>query len=111
MWIMLNNAFFSIVNKDCPKDCLLVRARRPGDIERVFGDFPVSRDNRGDYLFRARIPKEEIAIALLRQIAGIDYPNFKDSVRNIKLKHAYMEVWEAMAKIQPEPPYSGAKED
>jgi hypothetical protein len=36
-WIMLNNAFFSIVKKDCPVDHLLVRARRPGDIGESSG--------------------------------------------------------------------------
>ena len=38
MWLMMNDCFLSIVAKDCKEDELLVRARRPGDIERVFGE-------------------------------------------------------------------------
>ena len=36
MWIMLSDAFFSIVSKNCGPDELMVRARRKGDIEKAF---------------------------------------------------------------------------
>ena len=36
MWIMTNNSYLSIVSKDCGPAALLVRARRAGDIEKVF---------------------------------------------------------------------------
>jgi hypothetical protein len=38
MGIFLNDAFLSIVDKDGDGTTLLVRARRKGDIERVFPD-------------------------------------------------------------------------
>ena len=39
MWICFSDlCFYPIVNKDCPPGSLLVRARRPGDIEKVFGE-------------------------------------------------------------------------
>ena len=44
MWIMMNNSFLSIVSKDCGPAELLVRARRAGDIERVFPDAKVTRN-------------------------------------------------------------------
>lgn len=109
MWIMLNDAFFSIVAKDAPPGHLLVRARRRGDIEKVFGRrVKVDEDDRGDYLFRARIPRSEIAEVLERELGRIDYVNFKGSVKDDGLHRAYMGVWSAMAATQPTPPYHGA---
>ena len=107
MWIMLNDAFFSIVNKDCPPGQLLVRARRPQDIEKVFGrSVRVERDTDADYLFRARIAKSDIAEVFEREVNRIDYGNFKDSVMSKDLHDAYMRVWTAMAGVQDPPPYS-----
>ena len=44
MWIMTNNSYLSIVSKDCGPAELLVRARRAGDIEKVFPDAKVTRN-------------------------------------------------------------------
>ena len=55
MWLCLNNAFLSIVDKDCAPDELLVRARRDGDIERVFPKAEVEVTLGNDYRCRARI--------------------------------------------------------
>jgi hypothetical protein len=108
MWIMLSDAFISIVAKDCGPDELLVRARRAGDIRKVFGkSVKVTRYTKSDYLYRAVVPKADVAAALARAIDGIEYPNFKDSVKDDKLHDAYLRVWTAMAAVQPLPPYSG----
>ena len=109
MWLMLNDAFFSIVNKDCAPGELLVRARRRGDIEKVFGRHcRVDEDDRGDYLFRARVLKADIVRAVSMELEGIDYPNFKDSVQDPKLSKAYLNVWDAMSRVQPSMPYAGS---
>src|SRR3974390_1556011 len=98
MWLCLNDAFFSIVKKDCSPDELLVRARRPGDIEKAFGRRvraePVTD---ADYLFRARIPREEVSRAMEGELRRIDYANFKSGVHDDDLHVAYMRVWTAMA--------------
>lgn len=110
MWIMLSDAFISIVAKDCGPNELLVRARRAGDIRKVFGKFiKVTRYTRSDYLYRAVMPKHDVMEALARAVENIDYPNFKDSVRDDKLHEAYLRVWTAMATVQPLPPYSGCR--
>ena len=107
MWMMISNAFISIVAKDCPKDHLLVRARRPGDLEKVFGRrIKVTRSTDSDYLFRARISREDVAAAMCREVAKIAYPNFKSSVADLDLHDAYLQVWSAMAALQNSPPYS-----
>lgn len=112
MWICLNNAFLSIVtpSKDEPgSDELLVRARRPGDIEGVFPDAKVEKRPERDYLYRALVPREKVAMVLAAQVMGIDYNNFKDSVRDRKLHDAYASLWGIMARLQPTAPYSGKR--
>lgn len=107
MWIMLNDAFLSIVSKDCPPDHLLVRARRPGDIEKVFGRrIKVKRETHTDYLYRAAIPCAEVEAALAGEVRRIVYGNFKDSVQDDELHDAYLRVWGALAGLQNPRPYS-----
>ena len=107
-WFCFNDAFISIVSKAPAKDGeLLVRARRPGDIEKVFGRrTKVTRATDSDYLFRAVIPKEEVTRAIQQEVLRIDYPNFKSSVIDDDLHDAYMRVWSAMAALQDPRPYS-----
>jgi hypothetical protein len=107
MWIMLNDAFFSIVHKDCKRDELLVRARRKGDIEKVFPNAKVVRVTHADYLFRAAIARETIEAAMVGELRRINYGNFKSSVQDKPLHDAYLKVWNAMADTQPIRPYSG----
>ncbi len=107
MWVMLNDAFLSIVKKDCGTDGLLVRARRPGDIERVFGRrVRVTRSEDADYLFRAVISRADVEEAMEREIGRIDYANFKSSVEDKELHDAYLGVWTAMSQVQNPRPYS-----
>lgn len=107
MWLCLNDAFLSIVKKDCAEGELLVRARRPGDIEKVFGRrVRVTRLTDADYLFRAVLSREDVEAAMIREVQRIDYGNFKDSVRDLDLHDAYMRVWSNVAALQDPPPYS-----
>lgn len=107
MWIFLNDSFLSIVRKDCPEGHLLVRARRPGDIEKVFGRrIKVDRVTVSDYLFRAVIPRDDVVRALQNEVLRIDYGNFKDSVHDHDLHDSYMRCWSAMADVQDPRPYS-----
>ena len=104
MWIMTNNSYLSIVSKDCGPAELLVRARRAGDIEKVFPDATVTRNTNSDYLYRAVLPRDVVKQALAAMIDHIDYPNFKDSVEDSSLHAAYVGVWCAMAGLQHPPP-------
>lgn len=109
MWIMLNDAFFSIVSKDCARDEVLVRARRKGDIEKVFVDAKVKVDRNADYFYRAPIKRAALSAALAREVERVTYPNFKDSVADRRLHDAYLRVWAAMLDLQPArwPNYAG----
>jgi hypothetical protein len=100
MWIFLNNSFLSIVDKGGDGSTLLVRARREGDIERVFPQAVVERTPHNDYRFRARIDREAVALAMAEAVKGIRYSNFKDSVGERPRHDAYMDVWSAMYRYQ-----------
>lgn len=96
MWLCISDAFLSIVHKDCARDELLVRARRKGDIEKIFPGAKVKRSTTTDYLFRAAVKRTEVAHALEGEVRSITYPNFKDSVKDKRLHDAYLRVWTSL---------------
>ena len=100
MWIFLNNAFLSIVDKGGDGTTLLVRARKAGDIQRVFPGTKVEVSPKNDYRFRARLERELVAQALAESVRQITYPNFKGSVTEHDRHDAYMDVWQAMYRFQ-----------
>lgn len=100
MWLCLPDSFLSIVHKDCAPDELLVRARRKGDIERVFPDARVTQSAMTDYRFRARVKRTVVADALLSHAMTLDYPNFKNEVSDDRLYNAYSAVWGVMYRLQ-----------
>jgi hypothetical protein len=104
MWLMFSDCFLSVVSKDCGPAELLVRARREGDIEKVFPDAQVIRNTNSDYLYRAALPRDAVKQAIVAMIDHIDYPNFKDSVEDRSLHAAYVSVWCTMAGLQHPPP-------
>lgn len=106
MWICLNNAFISIVTMPGEPDNLLVRARRPGDLEAVFPGCAVVRTPKRDYLYRTVLPRAVVGLAISQHIGSISYPNFKNSVQNDKLHDAYGATWVTMAKLQAVRPYA-----
>ena len=61
MWVIMNKAYFSIVENKNNQEELLVRARVAGDIERVFPDAEVLKNTGADYLYRASISKSASA--------------------------------------------------
>ena len=102
MWVMLNDAFLSIVENRNNKSELLVRARVKGDLERVFTNVDTFVDDAADYKYRAFIAREVVEKVIASKVADINYPNFKGSVssEDHKRHNAYMRVWSEMNKIQ-----------
>ena len=107
MWVCLKNSFLSIVDKECKPGELLVRARRPGDIEAVFPAAVVKKSTTTDYAYRAVIKRADVAAAMTAEVMGIRYPNFKNSVRDDALHNAYAAFWNVHARLQPTAPYTG----
>jgi hypothetical protein len=108
MWLCLRDGFLSIVHKaPCGPNELLIRARRKGDIEKIFPGAKVRKSTTSDYLYRAVVPKPVVMAAIADQVSGIDYANFKDSVQDNDLHDAYLQVWRTMADLQNRLPYGG----
>lgn len=84
MWIFLSDALLSVVaDKDDPSGPrLLMRARRQGDIERVFPEAEVATTPGADYRFRAWLPRERVAAVLTQQVESLAYTNFKSSIHD-----------------------------
>ncbi len=107
MWIFLDDAFYSIVEKKKGDRHLLVRARFKGDIERHFPHAEVKEIPGTDYRFRADVDRLEVVAMVNAYAFNIDYPNFKDQVvkksndpfRFVRVD-AYSDVWEVMYKEQ-----------
>lgn len=103
MWIFLNNAFLSVVAHRKQADALCVRARLAGDIERVFPGAEVIRTPDADYLFRAVLPRRQVADAISASLASIEYFNFKDSLAYRDPRAvAYTRTWAIMNNMQYE---------
>ena len=114
MWLLTTFGFFSIVEK--PEDrgagTLTVRARVRGDIVSLrakylpgLGDIQATPE--GDYAWRARVLRAELAGALGRIALDIDYANFKSEVAEhmgYAREQIYHEVWETLATLQYEKP-------
>ena len=107
MWLCLNNAFLSVVSKGCGPDQLLVRARMKGHIEAVFPDAKVTESTNTDYRYRAVIKRADVAEAIGAAVYRVEYPNFKNSVKNNALHDAYAAFWNVHALLQPTAPYTG----
>ncbi len=102
MWIIMNDAFLSVVQNIYNEDELLVRARVKGDIERVFSNAEVFADEGADYKYRSFLPKREVAKIIEWNILDIDYGNFKHSVAKSdkKRRSAYDRVWSDLYRLQ-----------
>ena len=98
MWIFLSDAFLSVVadKADPAGDRLLVRARRPGDIECLFPEAEVFRVAGADYAFRAWLPRQQVVDAVQDRLQSLSYANFKDSIEDSDYHDAAMEAWTAM---------------
>jgi hypothetical protein len=105
MWICGSDYFLSIVDDGTIEGCLVVRARRKGDIEKIFPGAEVKTLKGRDYQFRTHIKRQLVAKAISDQIMAIDYDNFKNSVEDNRLHDAYAGFWQLHAGLQPKPPY------
>jgi hypothetical protein len=96
MWIFLRESFLSIVAHRDDPECLLVRARKRGDIQRVFPDAVETHTPRADYCYRAKVPRAKVAAALAEHAQSINYDNFKAAVPDQTRHDAYFTCWSAM---------------
>jgi len=96
MWIGDNEGWLSIVKHLDKPDHLLVRARRREHIEKIFPNADIYENMKADYPYRADIPKSDVISIMVDRIDRIDYPNFKDSVKEPMYGEALTKVWNVM---------------
>ena len=102
MWIFTRSSFLSIINDPDDPDCLTVRARHRGDIERLWPDYIAFVTPGRDYKYRCVIPRREVTQALLSEVSKIDYANFKDSVSEPRRAFWYCGIWRETSEQCPE---------
>ena len=93
MWICLNNAFISAVQDENDANMLKIRARNRAHLKALFPKAKIFESSDTDYRFRVFIPRERFATLLAKKAMEINYPNFKDSVRDDKLHDLYASFW------------------
>ena len=101
MWIMLNDAWLSIVADRDDPEYLLVRSRKRGAVADIFGQGEFE-DVEADYQFRQFIHRDHVAGVMAREVQRVTYDNFKNSVKDPQLKSAYNQVWTVGWKMQLE---------
>jgi hypothetical protein len=102
MWIFAQNAFLSIIQPPQPPECLLVRARIEGDIQRFF---PAARPRitdsvNYDYRYRVLMQGNDVAAAIAKNVLRINYTSFKDSVQDKRRLPYYTAIWNTSYDMQ-----------
>lgn len=137
IWIFTDKGFLSTVAydhkvdsvkrskrqiKSWGKNPVLVRARLKGDLEQIrpfWSKLRVEDDDSADYEFRAVVPRARWVDFVATKADEIDYgSHFKEVAQarspggkdeGVKRHSRMMQVWTAMAALQPAIPYSGNK--
>lgn len=117
MWLTTLEGFISIVQDRDDADLMQVRARVADDIAKHFPTADVLTMPGADYLYRARVPRTEVAAKIADMIMTASYTShFKDealahSAPSPQRLSAYYSTWGAMAQMQPYAPYSTVPRD
>lgn len=87
MWIYLNNAVISVVERKDHQNELLVRSRYKGHLEKIFPEVVLSEmeegifvDELADYQYRIYIDKGVFSRLVADGVAAIDYSSYQKSV-------------------------------
>lgn len=112
MWIATQHGFYSVVAHHSEPGWLSVRARSRQDLLELAGDLPVDFDveaniieqPQSDYRWRLFMPASTWQAVMCKQIARVDYTNFKDRVKdyNKERAHTYGRVWHDLLDIERE---------
>jgi hypothetical protein len=114
MWLMHTRGFFSVVQHRDDPDTVLVRARVRGDLENLVnlaktdlgvpkGALKIEEPDFSDYAARIIMPRATWVALSAALAEEIDYPNFKDAVKNRQGRHrakVYMDVWSKLLSLQ-----------
>jgi len=96
MWLGHSDGWLSIVEHRDDSTLLLVRARKESHITSIWGDIDVTHMPDADYPYRVNLDREVVKDGLCEYIERIDYDNFKNSVKERRLKDAFEHIWAVM---------------
>lgn len=110
MWVHTQDGFLSIVRTELDSDTLTVRARSKADLERFLDRADIHRSaavqlKGRDYPWRAEVDTKTVAEVLHDDVVNIDYPNFKDRVKETLGKmraETLSRVWGTLLRIEGE---------
>lgn len=102
MWIVMNDAFLSIIENEKNENQYVVRARKRQDLVNVFPEHSsnVIETLDSDYRYRLFLERTYVSDVIFNRINSIDYPNFKNSVKETWRKIAYTKIWRIMHNEQ-----------
>ena len=114
MWLFTNFGYFSVVQKPGATD-LTVRTRVKSDLEALRAQYlpelgPTLGKAGSDYPWRATVPPQALAAAMVKIVMDVNYPNFKNEVAARQGKGRatrYHKVWDALYGMQEEPAPAG----
>ena len=96
MWLFVSGGFVSIVAHRHQPMHVLVRARHPEHIAALFPDLEPTVLDSADYRFRVVVHRTAVQRALHHYVAGMDYDNFKASIRDDSYHDVCLDVWRTM---------------
>jgi hypothetical protein len=112
MWLATKFGFYSIVQKQAPKDgkpaVFHVRARVRKDLENLITATALQKEiqewKNADYRYRIIVGQQEVTEIMAHLAESLDYDNFKSMIGNTpdqraKL-HGYHEIWGVMMDLQ-----------
>lgn len=107
MWIFTTFGFFSVVQKP-GTDYLTLRARARDDLEALRARYlpTLSKTISGGgtyYPFRATVPHDELADAMVEIVRDVTYANFKSQVQHEAGEHrahVYGRVWTELLALE-----------
>jgi len=100
MWICFNDAFVSAVQDYNDPNRLCIRSRKREHLQRLFPHAEIIEVPNSDYACRIFVSKTEFAEVVTRRVEKIDYPNFKNSVRDRGLHDLYASFWHLHYRYQ-----------
>ena len=112
MWCMTPIGFFSIVDKSATGDItgvLCVRSRWRRDLTAFntllktigYAECEIVENAGTDYAFRIHVPRKAATAAMTELTHGIDYSNFKNTVKarhSSERARVYSEIWGVLAR-------------
>lgn len=99
MWITTNKGMLSAVkDRNSKEKRFVLRARNKEPLAEFGGRIVETKDS--DYRFRVFLSDEEYKMFLMDLADDVDYDNFKNSIKDKRLKTACNEIWWSGMKMQ-----------